>query len=110
MASEKAASSKEISDGYHTFGELYYHRAILFSVIVNAMPGKAWKSLLHHDGTMFDNDCFIVGVDTPMGQATYHYKASQHWDRFKCKELPFAPEWDGHTPDQAIERIGSIVL
>lgn len=26
----------EVSDGYHTFNELYHHRAILFSVICNA--------------------------------------------------------------------------
>ena len=25
----------ETSDGYHTFNELYHHRAVLFSVIVN---------------------------------------------------------------------------
>ena len=28
-------SRKEVSDGYHTFGELYYHRMILFSIILN---------------------------------------------------------------------------
>ena len=27
---------------------------------------------------------------------------------FECEELEFAPEWDGHTPDQAIERIGKL--
>lgn len=25
--------------------------------------------------------------------------------KFPCEELDRAPEWDGHTPDQAIERI-----
>lgn len=34
----------ETSDGYHTFNELYHHRAVLFSVIVKFMQGKAWKS------------------------------------------------------------------
>ena len=33
-----------LSDGYHTFNELYHHRAILFSVICNSMPDKAWKT------------------------------------------------------------------
>ena len=94
----------DTSDGYHTFNELYHHRAILFSVIVKAFSDKAWKSLQHHDGTMYDG-MFIVGIDTPEGQATYHYDIDPYWDMFECRELERAPEWDGHTPAQAIERI-----
>lgn len=95
----------ETSDGYHTFNELYHHRAVLFSVIVANYPDMAWKSKKHHDGTMYDN-MFIVGIDTPDGQATYHYDIDPYWDMFKCRVLDNAPEWDGHTPAQAIERIG----
>ena len=94
----------DTSDGYHTFNELYHHRAILFSVIVKAFPDKAWKSKQHNDGTMYDG-MFIVGIDTPDGQATYHYDIDPYWDMFECRELECAPEWDGHTPAQAIERI-----
>ena len=97
----------ETSDGYHTFNELYHHRAILFSVIVKVFSDKAWKSLRHHDGTMYDG-MFIVGVNTPDGQATYHYDIKPYWDMFECRELERAPEWDGHTPAQAIERIGRL--
>jgi len=97
----------ETSDGYHTFNELYHHRAVLFSVIVANYPDRAWKSKRHHDGTMYDN-MFIVGIDTPDGQATYHYDIDPYWDMFKCRVLDNAPEWDGHTPAQAIERIGKL--
>ena len=97
----------ETSDGYHTFNELYHHRAVLFSVIVKAFEDKAWKSRKHHDGTMYDG-MFIVGVETPYGQATYHYDMEPYWDMFYCKEIERAPEWDGHTPAQAIERIGKL--
>lgn len=97
----------EISDGYHTFNELYHHRAMLFSVIVKAFPDKAWKARKHHDGSMYDG-MFIVGVDTPDGQASYHYDIDPYWDIFQCSELEYAPEWDGHTPAQAIERIGRL--
>ena len=31
-----------------------------------------------------------------------------YWGMFRCKELDRAPEWDGHTPEQAIERIGKL--
>ena len=96
------------SDGYHTFNELYHHRAVLFSVIVKAFPERAWKARQHHDGTMYEG-MFIVGIDTPYGQASYHYDIEPYWNMFACRELERAPEWDGHTPAQAIERIGMLV-
>lgn len=97
----------DISDGYHTFNELYHHRAILFKVICNTHKHLAWKSKQHHDPNqpMYDN-MFIVGIETPEGQATYHYDIDPYWDVFDVKELDRAPEWDGHSPDEAIRRIG----
>lgn len=92
-----------ISDGDHTFNELYYHRMILFAALINMYSNNSWKSKLHSDGTMFDG-YFIVGINTPEGQATYHY-SMEYWDIFKCKELERAPLWDGHTPTDAINRI-----
>jgi len=97
----------DTSDGYHTFDELYHHRAVLFSVIVRDHRELAWKSKAHHDGTMYDG-MFIVGIETPQGQATYHYDVDPYWDMFDCKELGRAPEWDGHTPSEAIERIATL--
>ena len=97
----------ETSDGYHTFNELYHHRAVLFSVIVRDHRELAWKARKHHDGTMYDG-MFIVGIDTPNGQATYHYDLDPYWDMFDCEEREFAPEWDGHTSDEAIARIAEL--
>ena len=101
----------EVSDGYHTFNELYHHRAILFSVICNNYKHLAWKSLHHHDPSqpMYDG-MFIVGIDTPNGSATYHYDIEPYWDMFDVQELDKAPEWDGHTPEEAIERIRSLPI
>lgn len=95
------------SDGYHTFNELYDHRAKLFSVVVAAFSNIAWKSKRHSDGSMYEG-MFIVGIDTPHGQATYHYEIEPYWELFRCSELPKAPEFDGHTPTQAIDRIASL--
>lgn len=94
----------EISDGYHAFNELYHHRAVLFSVICNSNKEKAWKSKLHDTGDMYEG-MFIVGIETPEGQTTYHYDINPYWDMFKVKELPKAPKWDGHSPDEAIRRL-----
>lgn len=99
----------DLSDGFHTFNELYHHRAILFSVICNIFKDIAWKSKKHDTGDMFDG-MFIVGIQTPFGQATYHYDIDPYWDLFQVKELPNAPKWDGHTPDDAIKRISTLTI
>lgn len=104
---EPAKIDSGTSDGCHSFGELYHHRAVLFSVIVAMFPERAWKSRLHADGTMLEG-MFIVGIETPEGQATYHFREDKHWDLFQCRVLERAPEWDGHTPAQAIERINGL--
>lgn len=97
-----------LSDGYHTFDELYYHRMMLFSIICNTYNDKAWKSWKHSDGDnpMYDN-MFIVGITTPEGDYSYHYD-SEYWDKFQVKELDRAPKWDGHIPED-IRRLESLL-
>lgn len=103
-------SFENFTDGNHTFKELYHHRAVLTAVICNVYNSISWKSKHHYDeenDPMFDG-MFIVGLDTPEGQATYHYPL-EYWDLFNVKELEHAPEYDGHTPDDAIKRIESLI-
>ena len=102
-----AVSMGEFSDGYHTFNELYHHRAVLFAMICNQNASRAWKSKLHDTGDMYDG-MFIVGIETPEGQATYHYDVEPYWDMFRVPELERAPKWDGHTPAEAIYRIAAM--
>lgn len=100
-------SAGDLSDGFHTYNELYHHRALLFAALCNStFRHMAWKSLLHHDPEepMYEG-MFIVGINTPYGQATYHYDIDPYWSLFQVRELPRAPEFDGHTPAEAIERI-----
>ncbi|HEL1905471.1 WDGH domain-containing protein [Streptococcus suis] len=97
----------DISDGSHTFNELYYHRMVLFLVIMKYNKRLSWKSKKHYDGTMYD-DYFIVGINTPKGQFTYHYHID-YWGMFDgIQEIPNAPKWDGHKPDD-VTRLFSLV-
>lgn len=99
----------DISDGYHTFNDLYYQRCILFAALCNTFKNSSWKSKKHSDGEeCFGGGWFVVGIDTPEGSYTYHYK-NQYWDLFKCKELERAPEWDGHT-DKDVGRLLSLEM
>lgn len=99
-----------VSDGYHSFGELYNHRMILTVLALKSMGMSPWRSMLHHDGTMFDG-YFIVGADLPgIGQVSYHYGV-EHWELFnKFPVLERAPEWDGHTPDDVCMRLQEWIL
>ena len=95
-----------ISDGYHTFGQLYYQRCVLFATICNQNKDISWKSKKHADDSMYEN-YFIVGIETPKGNYTYHYEM-KYWNLFKVNELENAPEWDGHTEEDVLERLSSI--
>lgn len=87
----------DLSDGFHTFQQLYYQRMMLFAAIVKQNKDKAWKSLRHEDGELcFGGGWFIVGIDTPEGSYTYHYENS-FYSLFDCEELECAKHWDGHT-------------
>lgn len=98
---------EQLSDGYHTFESLYNQRLVLFASLVNTCPEISWKSKKHSDGKKcFDGSWFIVGINTPHGQYTYHYK-NEFWNMFTCKEIDRAPKWDGHT-DQDVRRLLSI--
>ena len=96
----------QISDGSHTFDELYHHRTTLFSIICNTYKEKAWKSWLHEDGTMY-KDYFIAGVTTAYGDYTYHCH-KDYWSAFQVKVLENAPAYDGHLPED-LHRLVSLI-
>ena len=99
-----ASGIGDLSDGDHTFNELYYQRMILFATIVKQNRDIAWKSYKHEDGELcFGGGWFIVGIDTPEGPYTYHYN-DKYFDLFECIELPVAKHYDGHT-DKDVTRL-----
>lgn len=110
--------TKQISDGYHTFEELYHYRMLYHASFVNLLEERSvmddtsnhdvHKSWRHSDGELcFGKDnYFVVVVELPTGQITNHYKG-EHWDLFRIPEKEFANEYDGHTPAEAADRIES---
>jgi hypothetical protein len=110
----------KLSDGYHTFEELYDFRmaynAVLFNTWAKHLDAgwsqsaaqksydvhKSWK---HSDGEpCFGGGWFVVVAETPVGQITNHYKA-EHWDLFDIPERETANKWDGHTAKEALGRM-----
>ncbi len=108
----KGSNTNLVSDGFHTFGELYEHRIVLFialikQLIVSRPELPVWKSRKHDDGIEWEG-WFIVGIgdeNTEGVQITYHFPSSK-WD--DCAFIPDrkrAPKWDGHSPEDALERL-----
>ena len=107
---EHQLSLKELSDGHHTFEELYRQRMVLFCTLCNTYPELSWKSKKHFDeihDPMFPGD-FIVGINTPEGVATYHFKMT-YWDLFQVPVMEHAPYYDHYTSEMVLERVSSLV-
>lgn len=103
----KANAPADTSDGYHTFQELYDHRSVLFCALCNMVgftsPHDVFKSRLHRDGSSYDG-YFIAGILTELGWVTYRLE-DRWWDGLCAAELDRAPEWDGHTPGDVLDRL-----
>ncbi|ELY4440249.1 hypothetical protein SMZ43_003931 [Cronobacter dublinensis] len=97
----------EVSDGYHTFNELYAHRVRLFSALMNAYPSISWWSRKHHDGEEWEG-WIIAGIDTPDGPATYHLPEDEIENLPEGTELECGKEWDGHEADDVLIRLLSL--
>lgn len=105
---EQQIRDGEASDGYHTHNELYDYR-----MLYNAHAANGWhaasipavKSWRHSDGELcFGGGWFIVTAALPTGQVSNHYPAI-YWGLFCIPEVEIAPEYDGHTSDEAAERL-----
>lgn len=110
----------KISDGYHTFDELYEHRCLLFVALIMSNPRISWRARCNSDGSKLDG-WFIAGMDLPTGQIGYHLP-ERMWHCFDKILGPInlsgtgrqgtfdrAPEWDGHTSEDVLKRIAEWV-
>lgn len=101
-----------ISDGYHTFDELYEFRKLYNACLFNEWADRGvfgvHKSLKHHDGELcFGGGWFIVVATLPDGQISNHYEIKD-WDLFRCRETDVGEKWDGHTSSDVVERLKKV--
>jgi len=101
----------EVSDGYHTFNELYEHRIILYIALCRQFFMKyaspvdlIWKSKQHNDGSSLEG-WFLLGMETVYGQISYHLP-DKYWDDCYFAIPCFkAPPFDGYTSQDVLNRI-----
>lgn len=132
--SKKAGlDTNKLSDGHHTFEELYDFRMMYNAVLFNEWAKEEFwtydiemideskgivksearkeigkynvhKSVKHNDGSSSEG-WFIVCAMLPSGLISNHYKM-EHWDLFQILETEKALfEYDGHTGQDTLKRL-----
>lgn len=99
MSKQFRIVGNDISDGYHTFDELYEHRCLLFLNLCFHSPERC----------AFKKDFetwFCLYLETPVGQVSYHVPNKYISDVLShgIKEVPDY-QWDGHSSQDVIDRL-----
>jgi hypothetical protein len=100
----------KVSDGFHTFEELYTHRHTLFMALMSWMPELSWLSRKHSDDSELEG-WFIAGIKLPTGDVSYHLPECL-WDlavKTGAAVLETGMCWDGHTSADVIDRLQTLV-
>lgn len=109
-----AEDRAQLSDGFHSFEELYETRDALFVALCGTiyvwqhnggLKNSTWRSKRHSDGTELDG-WFIAGINYQSGQQISFHLPIEMWDDFVfALTLDTAPPFDGHTTKDVIERL-----
>ena len=107
-----------VSDGDHTFTELYEHRYHLYIALCKSycttryhgtILDKTWKqkftcnkSYKHDDWSSFEW-YFIMQLETPHWQISYHLPNALWNTCAFASTLEKSKTWDGHTSDDVLE-------
>lgn len=112
IQSDPHVDSNMISDGDHTFGELYEHRRVLFIALcklahrsLDKYQYPVWRTRFHSDGSSHEG-WFVLGIGEKRGdQITYHLPI-KYWENcWFAREIEKAPEFDGHTAKDVALRL-----
>jgi len=99
----------KISDGYHTFDELYEFRKLYNAAFFNGLEHDTFnvhKSTKHFEGDeCFGGGWFIAVAVLPTGMISNHYEMKD-WDLFHIPEVERSTiKFDGHTPKDVVARL-----
>jgi len=115
IALPEGVNDGDVSDGYHTFNELYEFRKMYNAALFNEW-GKSdlydvHKSKFHYEGDeCFGGGWFIVVAMLPEGQISNHYK-NEDWDLFNIFEASKALyPYDGHEGEDVLNRLRALSL
>lgn len=113
-------SLSQISDGYHTIGELYEHRIVLFIALCRQIASedfvdnqnrmkdvnRVWRSKVHSDHLSFEG-LFILGIGKDPGKQITYYLPNSQWeatDFAETLDCAFAWGW-AYGSEKVLKRL-----
>ena len=96
-----------VSDGHHSFRELYDHRHLLWILVLKHYKESAFKTCRDEDGNQLEG-WFLAGMNTKFGQLTYHLPEI-YWNHLDVPELPKNEGYDNHTSADVLERLAALI-
>lgn len=105
-------SMGDVSDGFHSFNELYDHRIELFIQLCKKIDekqhGRVFRTRVHSNGAVWPG-WFMLGIDREAGKQISYHLPDSRWDEVDFAfDEEIAPEWDGHTPADVLIRLKQI--
>jgi len=109
----------KVSDGYHTFDELYDHRCALYVALVNTLCLKdvinleeikninCYKSKKHKDGSSYDG-WFVCWIELGISNHISYHLPMKYWETCSAKEKERYDNFDGHTPNDVVTRLDKL--
>lgn len=102
----------QVSDGYHTFDELYEHRILLMLALMASHPRQSWMSKRHDDGTLLEG-WFLVGLELIATSPITYHVPERYWEMAAALGICMyetAPPFDGHTSAEVLQRLREWIL
>jgi hypothetical protein len=100
-----SCETDRVSDGCHTFGDMYRVRSLLFIALMRQFPAQSFRSLRHCDGSARDGQ-FLAGTVLPTGKQVSVHMREEFWPLLHGMPTPdLAPQWDGHGNQDALNRL-----
>lgn len=93
-----------VSDGYHSFEELYKHRNELFIALMKKCPEISFWTRLDNNKNN-DPGWIIVGMNLKGGQISYHIPDTYIEKLSGIKEIEFNEKYDGHDSNDVLTRL-----
>ena len=98
-----------ISDTWHTFGELYQHRSILFIKLCKELSLKkdyqVFRTKKHNDESIME-EYFILGVKLPDHSYISYHINNEYWDLCEfAKKIEKSPIKGKYTSNDALTNL-----
>ena len=102
-----------VSDGYHSFDDLYNHRIHIYIALAKAQAAdpsgpEVWRSEKNAEGDKWEG-WFLLGIGTRPGEQITYHLPMKYWDLCTFAQAIESPLfYDKHTSEDVLKRLLSL--